>query len=190
MKTPWVLIFSLSTQRILRSGWRMPRLIRVFAGSTSICWFCHEAAQATKWTEGRGEYCVRSRYGMLCFCEMYFVFVFLCELSHQQRNNISGIAARYKIFGVNAHKEIIRFYIFFLLIQIQNTCRFRRIRISDWSVHGDTKHARQCFPWMHLVVQSHVMHITVYQKWKQNLSKMLVLNILFYACCFVRRFNL
>ena len=61
---------------------------------------------------------------MLCFCEMYFVFGFLCELSHQQRNNINGLAARYKIFGVNAQKEIIRFYIF-LLIQIQNTCRCR-----------------------------------------------------------------
>ena len=24
---------------------RMPRLIRVFAGRTSFCWFCHEAAQ-------------------------------------------------------------------------------------------------------------------------------------------------
>ena len=34
--------------------------------------------------------------------------LFLCELSHQQHNNISGLAARYKIFGVNAHKEIIR----------------------------------------------------------------------------------
>ena len=32
--------------------------------------------------------------------------LFLFELSHKQRNNISGIAARYKIFGVNAHKEI------------------------------------------------------------------------------------
>ena len=30
--------------------------------------------------------------------------LFLCELSHQQRNNISGLAARYKIFGVNTHK--------------------------------------------------------------------------------------
>ena len=35
--------------------------------------------------------------------------LFLCELSHQQRNNISGLAARNKIFGVNAYKEIIRF---------------------------------------------------------------------------------
>ena len=34
---------------------RMPRLIRVFAGSTWICWFCHEAVQVTKWTEHRGE---------------------------------------------------------------------------------------------------------------------------------------
>ena len=32
-----------------------------------------------------------------------------CELSHQQRNNISGISARYKLFGVNGHKEIIMF---------------------------------------------------------------------------------
>ena len=54
---------------------------------------------------------------MLCFCDMYFVVwmrkkfrtLFLCWLSHQQRNNISGLAARYKIFGVNAHKEIIWF---------------------------------------------------------------------------------
>ena len=36
-------------------------------------------------------------------------FLFLCELSNQQRNNISGLAARCKIFGVNAHKEIMRF---------------------------------------------------------------------------------
>ena len=28
----------------------------------------------------------------------------LCELSHQQLNNIRGLAAKYKIFGVNAHK--------------------------------------------------------------------------------------
>ena len=38
---------------------------------------------------------------------------FLCELSHQQRNNISGISARYKLFGVNGHKEIILFKIFY-----------------------------------------------------------------------------
>ena len=35
--------------------------------------------------------------------------LFLCELSHQQHNNISGLAARYKIFYVNAHKEIVKF---------------------------------------------------------------------------------
>ena len=54
---------------------------------------------------------------MLYFCNMYFVVwmrkknrtLFLSWLSHQQRNNISGLAARYKIFGVNAHKEILRF---------------------------------------------------------------------------------
>ena len=34
--------------------------------------------------------------------------LFPCELSHQQHSNISGLAARYKILGVNAHKEIIR----------------------------------------------------------------------------------
>ena len=53
---------------------------------------------------------------MLSFCEMYFVFgcakenrtlLFLCELSHQQRNDISGLAARYKKYDVNVHKEII-----------------------------------------------------------------------------------
>ena len=33
--------------------------------------------------------------------------LFLCEIPHLQYNNISGLAARYKIFGVNAHKEII-----------------------------------------------------------------------------------
>ena len=53
-----------------------------------------------------------------CDSDMYFVFwiskkfrtlLFLCELSRQQRNNIIGIAARYKIFGVKAHKEIIKF---------------------------------------------------------------------------------
>ena len=38
--------------------------------------------------------------------------LFLCKLSDQQRDNISGLAARYKIFGVNADKEIIRFYMF------------------------------------------------------------------------------
>ena len=56
---------------------------------------------------------------MLCFCEMYFAFgcakhlepYYFFELSHQQHNNISGLAARYKIFGVNAHKEIISFEI-------------------------------------------------------------------------------
>ena len=35
--------------------------------------------------------------------------LFLCELSVQQRNNISGLSARDKIFGVTAHKEIIWF---------------------------------------------------------------------------------
>ena len=49
--------------------------------------------------------------------------LFLCELSNQQRNNISGLAGRCKIFGVNAHKEIK--VLDFLLIQIQNTCRCR-----------------------------------------------------------------
>ena len=59
-----------------------------------------------------------SFYVMLCFCEMCFVFgcakhlePYYFFLSHQQHNNISGLAARYKIFGVNAHKEIIRFEI-------------------------------------------------------------------------------
>ena len=42
-------------------------------------------------------------------CKTIITLLFLCELSHQQRNNISGLAARNKIFGVNAHKEIIRF---------------------------------------------------------------------------------
>ena len=36
-------------------------------------------------------------------------YYFLRELSHQQRNNISGISAKYKLFGVNGHKEIIMF---------------------------------------------------------------------------------
>ena len=40
-------------------------------------------------------------------------YYFLCELSHQQRNNISGISAKYKLFGVNGHKEIIMFEIFY-----------------------------------------------------------------------------
>ena len=35
--------------------------------------------------------------------------LYLWELSHQRRNNIIGLAARYKIFGVKAHKEIIGF---------------------------------------------------------------------------------
>ena len=38
-------------------------------------------------------------------------YYLLCELSHQQRNNISGISARFKLFGVNGHKEIIMFKI-------------------------------------------------------------------------------
>ena len=55
---------------------------------------------------------------MLCFLRNVFciwmrktfrTLLFLCELSNQQRNNISGLAARCKLFGVNAHKEIIRF---------------------------------------------------------------------------------
>ena len=56
---------------------------------------------------------------MLCFvfvkcildldAQTFGTLLFLCELSHQQHNNISGLAARYNIFGVNAHKEIIRF---------------------------------------------------------------------------------
>ena len=33
--------------------------------------------------------------------------LFLCELPHLQYDNISSLAARYKIFGVNAHREII-----------------------------------------------------------------------------------
>ena len=43
--------------------------------------------------------------------EAFRSLLFLCELSHQQHNNISGLAARYKIFSVNAHKEIVRFEI-------------------------------------------------------------------------------
>ena len=39
----------------------------------------------------------------------FITLLFHFELSHQQHNNISGLAARYKIFSVNAHKEIIRF---------------------------------------------------------------------------------
>ena len=42
-------------------------------------------------------------------CKTFITLLFLCELSHQQHNNISGLAARYKIFSVNAHKEKIRF---------------------------------------------------------------------------------
>ena len=64
-----------------------------------------------------------------------------------------------------------------------------RIRISDWSVPGDTKHIRQCIPGMHLVVRSLVLHTPVYQKCKQNLSKRLVLNISLYKCCFALRFD-
>ena len=43
--------------------------------------------------------------------KIFRTLLFLCELSHQQHNNISGLAARYKIFGANAHKELIRFEI-------------------------------------------------------------------------------
>ena len=40
----------------------------------------------------------------LCFL---FTKCILCAVSHQQRNNISGLAARYKIYGVKAQEEII-----------------------------------------------------------------------------------
>ena len=57
------------------------------------------------------------RNGFVFFAKVFCIWMrktfrtllFLCELSNQQRNNISGLAARCKIFGVNAHKEIIRF---------------------------------------------------------------------------------
>ena len=64
------------------------------------------------------KYYIRSFYIMLCilrnvFCiwmrKTFRTLLFLCELLNQQRNNISGLAAKCKIFGVNAHKEIIRF---------------------------------------------------------------------------------
>ena len=64
------------------------------------------------------KYYIRSVYVMFCFLRNVFciwmrktfrTLLFLCELSHQQRNNISGLAARYKMFDVNAHTEIIRF---------------------------------------------------------------------------------
>ena len=55
---------------------------------------------------------------MLCFVFATFILyldaqkirtlLFLCDLSHQQRNNTSGLAVRYEIFDRNAHKEIIR----------------------------------------------------------------------------------
>ena len=35
-------------------------------------------------------------------------------------------------------------------------------RISDWLVHGDAKHSRECILGMHLVVRSHVLRATVY----------------------------
>ena len=61
---------------------------------------------------------------MLCFakCILYFAqkfrtLLFLCELPHRQRNNISGLVARYKIFGVNDHKGII-------LSRMLRHCRF------------------------------------------------------------------
>ena len=54
----------------------------------------------------------------------FITLLFLCELSHQQHNNISGLAARYKIFSVNAQKRNNK-VLKFLLIQIQNTCRCR-----------------------------------------------------------------
>ena len=40
MKKAWVLSYPLSAQR-------MPRVIRVFAGRTLICWFCHVTAHIT-----------------------------------------------------------------------------------------------------------------------------------------------
>ena len=51
--------------------------------------------------------------------------LFLFELSYQQRNNTSGLAARYKLFGVNALKEIIRFPNCFDHPNTKNTCRCR-----------------------------------------------------------------
>ena len=64
-------------------------------------------------------YYIRRLYVMLCFflrnvfCiwmrKTFITLLFLCEFSHQQHNNISGLAASYKIFNVKAHEEIIRF---------------------------------------------------------------------------------
>ena len=45
MKKAWVLSCPLSTHRRPYQTGRMPRLMWVFVGCTSFCWFCHEAAQ-------------------------------------------------------------------------------------------------------------------------------------------------
>ena len=52
-------------------------------------------------------------------------YYFLCELSHQQRNNISGISARYTLFGVNGHKKIIMFKIFY-------SSKYKIQSLSNW----------------------------------------------------------
>ena len=53
----------------------------------------------------------------------FITLLFLCELSHQQRNNISGLATRYKIFGVDAHKKNHKI-LKFLLIKIHVAVAF------------------------------------------------------------------
>ena len=44
MKTQWALNYRAHGEDSDQTGW-MPRLIWVFAGHTSLCWFCHAAAQ-------------------------------------------------------------------------------------------------------------------------------------------------
>ena len=57
---------------------------------------------------------MRQRHVFCIWMSKTFRTFYLCELSHQQRNNKSGLAARYKFkrYVVNTHKEIIRFYFF------------------------------------------------------------------------------
>ena len=52
--------------------------------------------------------------------KQFRTLLFLCELSHQQRNNISGLATKYFMWMLTKNKVL-----HFLLIQKQNTCRCR-----------------------------------------------------------------
>ena len=51
--------------------------------------------------------CIVKIHVLYLDAQKFRTLLFLCELSQQKHNNISDLAARYTIYGVNAHKEII-----------------------------------------------------------------------------------